>query len=340
MKFFDYAIIYVQAGKGGDGCISFHRARFIPKGGPDGGNGGNGGSIYITADHNINDLRNFYYKNNYIAKNGFPGKNKQRTGKNGKDLILKVPLGTKIIDFKTNVILSCLDKHNQKFLIVKGGKNGLGNINFKSSINRTPYKKTKGILGQKKKIKLELILKVNIGVLGLPNTGKSTLINVLSSSKNKISYYPFTTKKPILNIIQNKLNNSNISILDVPGIFKDSFLNKGLGLSFIKHFKYCNLIFYIIDISLIYKKDDVFNIIDTINNEIIKYDKTLLFKEQWIILNKIDLLKDLKSLTFYIKKKIIQYKYITKFYFVSSKNNINIKKLYMDILYYFYKLKN
>ncbi|QJC34716.1 GTPase ObgE [Enterobacteriaceae endosymbiont of Donacia crassipes] len=340
MKFFDKVIIYVKAGKGGDGCISFYRARFLPKGGPDGGNGGKGGNVYIVANHNINNLKNFHYKNNYIASNGVNGQNRQRTGKNGKNLIIQVPLGTKIIDVEKNIVLIFLKNENQMFLIAKGGKNGLGNINFKSSINRTPYKKTMGSLGEKKKIKLELILKVDIGVLGLPNSGKSTFIKNISSAKTKIGNYIFTTTKPILGIIKNKLDNSNISILDVPGIIKNSFLGKGLGLDFIKYFKYCNLIFYIIDISIINIKYNISNTLDIISNEIIKYNKNFLLKEQWIIFNKIDLLHNSNYLISCIKKILIKYQYIKKFYLISSKNNIGMKKLYIDILNHLYKLKN
>ncbi|QJC35494.1 Obg family GTPase CgtA [Enterobacteriaceae endosymbiont of Donacia proxima] len=340
MKFFDEVIIHVQAGKGGDGCISFYRARFLPKGGPDGGNGGNGGNIYIIANHNINNLKNFHYKNNYVAGNGLNGKNKKRTGKNGKNLIIQVPLGTKITDVEKNIVLVSLINNNQIFLIAKGGKNGLGNINFKSSINRTPYKKTIGSLGEKKKIKLELILKVDIGILGLPNSGKSTFVKNISSAKTKINNYIFTTTKPILGIIKNKLDNSNISILDVPGIIKNSFLGKGLGLDFIKYFKNCNLIFYIIDISIIDIKYDIFNILNIIKNEITKYNDKLLLKEQWIIFNKIDLLHNSNYIISYIKEILIKYQYIKKFYLVSSKYNIGIKKLYIDISSYLYELKN
>ncbi|QJC36305.1 GTPase ObgE [Enterobacteriaceae endosymbiont of Donacia cincticornis] len=340
MKFFDEVIIYIKAGKGGDGCISFYRAKFLPKGGPDGGNGGKGGNIYIIANHNINNLKNFHYKNNYVAGNGLDGQNRKRTGKNGKNLIIQVPLGTKIIDIEKNIVLIHLKNENQMFLIAKGGKNGLGNINFKSSINRTPYKKTIGDLGEIKKIKLELILKINIGILGLPNSGKSTFIKNISSAKTKIGNYIFTTTKPILGIIKNKLDYSNISILDVPGIIKNSFSGKGLGLDFIKHFKHCNLIFFVIDISIINIKDNISNTLDIIYNEIIKYDKALLLKEQWIIFNKIDLLHNSNYLISSIKKVLTKYHYIKKFYLVSSKNNIGIKKLYMDISNYLYNLKN
>lgn len=337
MKFFDEAIIYIKAGKGGNGCISFHRAKFIPKGGPDGGNGGKGGNIYFISDNNINDLNNFHRKNNYISQDGFKGQNYQCTGKNGKNLFILVPIGTNIIDIKKKIILISLKKNKQIFLAAKGGKGGLGNINFKSSINRTPYKKTEGTLGEKKKIKLEFILKADISVLGLPNSGKSTFIKKISSANTKIGNYLFTTTRPILGIIKNKLNNSFISILDVPSIIKKSFLGKGLGLNFIKHFKYCSLLLHFIDVSTINTKNNlsIFNILNIINYEIRKYNKKFLLKEQWLILNKIDLPHHKDDLIYYSKKILIKYKFIKKFYFISSEKNIGIEKLSLDILKYF-----
>ncbi|QJC38346.1 GTPase ObgE [Enterobacteriaceae endosymbiont of Donacia marginata] len=339
MKFFDEAIIYIKAGKGGNGCISFHHAKFIPKGGPDGGNGGKGGDIYFISDNNINNLNNFHRKNNYISQDGFKGQNYQCTGKNGKNLFIRVPIGTNIIDIKKNIIIISLKKNKQVFLAAKGGNGGLGNINFKSSINRTPYKRTEGVLGEKKKIKLEFIIKADVSVLGLPNSGKSTFIEKISSAKTKTGDYFFTTTKPILGIIKNKLNNSFISILDVPSIINKSSLGKGLGLSFIKHFKYCNLLLHFIDVSLINIKNNLSlsNIINIINYEIKKYDKKILLKEQWLILNKIDLLYNKDDLIYYSKKILKEYKFISKFYFISSKKNIGIKKLSLDLLKYLNK---
>ncbi|QJC37535.1 Obg family GTPase CgtA [Enterobacteriaceae endosymbiont of Donacia thalassina] len=337
MKFFDEVIIDIKAGKGGNGCISFHRAKFIPKGGPDGGNGGKGGNIYFISNNNINNLNYFHNRNTYISENGFKGQNSQCTGKNGKDLIIQVPIGTKIIDMKKKIVLVFLKKNKQIFLAAKGGNGGLGNINFKSSINRTPYKRTKGYLGQKKKIKLEFILKADISVLGLPNSGKSTFIKKISSANTKIGNYFFTTTKPILGVIKNKLSDSYISILDVPSIIKKSSIGKGLGLNFIKHFKYCKLLLHFIDVSSIDEKNNISTIIDIINFEIIKFNKKLLLKEQWLIFNKIDLLNNKNKLIYYIDKTLIKYKFIKKFYLISSIRNIGIKKLYIDILKYFYK---
>ncbi|QJC33495.1 Obg family GTPase CgtA [Enterobacteriaceae endosymbiont of Donacia clavipes] len=336
MKFFDKAIIYIKSGKGGDGCISFHRAKYIPKGGPDGGNGGKGGNIYFISNNNINTLINLHCQNLYISENGLHGKNCQRTGKNGKNLIIQIPIGTKITDIKKNITLVSLNKNNQTFLIAKGGKGGLGNINFKSSINRTPYKRTKGSLGEKKKIKLEFNLKVNVGILGLPNIGKSTFIKKISSANTKIGDYFFTTTEPVLGIVKNKLNNTFFSILDVPGIIKKSSVGKGLGLNFLKHFKHCNLILHFIDISIINNKYKITNTINTINFEIQKFNKKILLKDQWLIFNKIDLFDNINNLKFYINNILLNFKFIKRYYLISSKKNIGIKKLCIDIFKYLY----
>ncbi|QJC32685.1 Obg family GTPase CgtA [Enterobacteriaceae endosymbiont of Donacia dentata] len=336
MKFVDKAIIYIKSGKGGDGCISFHRAKYIPKGGPDGGNGGKGGNVYFISSNNVNTLTNFFCQNNYISENGSHGKNCQRTGKNGKNLIIQVPIGTKIIDIEKKKTLIFLSQNNQIFLITRGGKGGLGNINFKSSINRTPYKRTKGNLGEKKRIKLELYLKVNIGILGFPNTGKSTFIKKISSANTKIGDYFFTTIKPVLGTVKNKFNNNFFSILDVPGIIKKSSIGKGLGLNFIKHFKYCNLILHFIDISIINNHDKIINAINTINFEIKKFNKKILLKDQWLIFNKIDLFDNINDLKLYINNILLNFKFIKRYYLISSKEDIGIKKLCTDIFQYLY----
>ncbi|QJC29296.1 Obg family GTPase CgtA [Enterobacteriaceae endosymbiont of Plateumaris rustica] len=340
MKFFDEVTISVTAGKGGDGCISFLREKYISKGGPNGGNGGNGGNIYLLTDNNLNTLNKFNLKKNYLAENGFAGKKNQCTGKKGKDLILTIPIGTRIIDFKKNIILADLNKNNQKFLIVKGGKHGLGNINFKNSINRSPYQNTKGELGETKILKLELILIADIGMLGLPNTGKSTFVKIISKAKTKIGNYPFTTIKPILGVVKNNIGNSFL-IADIPGIIKDATLGKGLGLNFLKHLERCNLLLHLVDISNI--NTEIINIINNIyiiNSELKKFNQNLFLKEQWLIFNKIDLLKNRKKINIYIKKILIKFKYIKKYYLISSKNKIGIKELCYNIFKYMKKKYN
>ncbi|QJC28408.1 Obg family GTPase CgtA [Enterobacteriaceae endosymbiont of Plateumaris braccata] len=336
MKFFDEAIIFVQAGKGGDGCISFLREKYIPKGGPNGGNGGNGGNVYFLTDHNLNTLSKFHFKKKYLAENGFSGKKNQCTGKKGKDLILTIPVGTRIIDFKKKIILADLNKNNQKFLIVHGGKYGLGNINFKTSINRSPYQNTKGNLGEIKILKLELILIADIGMLGLPNAGKSTFVKTVSKAKTKIGNYPFTTIEPILGVVKNNIGNSFL-IADIPGIIKNAALGKGLGLNFLKHLERCHLLLHLVDISNINK---IINNINIINNELKKFNQKLFFKEQWLIFNKIDLLKNREKIDIYIKKILIKFKYIKKYYLISSKKKIGIKKLCYNIFEYIKKNYN
>ncbi|QJC31865.1 Obg family GTPase CgtA [Enterobacteriaceae endosymbiont of Donacia tomentosa] len=334
MNFFDEVIINVKSGKGGDGCISFYRAKYIPKGGPDGGNGGDGGNIYLLSTHNINSLTKFNYKNCYIAENGENGKNNQRTGKKGTDLIIKIPIGTKVIDIEKKITIAYFKKNDQIFLIAKGGKGGLGNINFKSSINRTPFQNTKGEFGERKRIKLELILIADLSILGLPNTGKSTFLKKISTIKTKIGNYLFTTQKPILGVMKNKFNNSFFLILDVPGIMKGSSMGKGLGLNFIKHFQYCNLLLHFIDISIAYNEKIIMDNINIIHQEIKKNNKKIFLKEQWLVFNKIDLLNNVDYFNLHIKNIMINFKYIKRYYFISSEKNIGIKKLYVDILRY------
>ncbi|QJC30614.1 Obg family GTPase CgtA [Enterobacteriaceae endosymbiont of Neohaemonia nigricornis] len=335
MKFIDEAEIFIIAGKGGNGCTSFRREKYIAKGGPDGGNGGNGGNVYFITNNNINNLSNYYHKKYYIAENGCNGQKYQRTGKKGKDLILNIPIGTKIIDIDKNLVIAYLNKNNQKILIAKGGICGLGNINFKSSINRTPYKNTKGQLGEHKKIRLKLILFVEVGLIGMPNTGKSTLINSVSNVNTKVSDYPFTTKQPVIGIVKNNTYGT-FTILDTPGIIRNSFLGSGLGLNFIKQFKYCNLILHIIDITQI-NKFNLINNINIINNELKNFDN-ILHKEIWFVFNKIDLVKkNINHIQDYIKYTLIKFSYINKCYFISAKFKTDLQKLYLDIFKYLNK---
>ncbi|ABJ90709.1 Obg family GTPase CgtA [Buchnera aphidicola] len=332
MKFVDSVIINVSAGKGGDGCISFRREKFVPKGGPDGGNGGDGGNIWIVSNTNINTLTDYRIKKIFQSENGKNGLNSNRSGKNGKDIYIPVPLGTRIIDNDTKKIIIEILKINQKFLVAKGGKRGLGNTNFKSSINQTPRKKTYGTLGENKNILLELILIADIGTLGLPNSGKSTLITSMSNAKTKIDIYPFTTLIPILGTV--KAKKKKFIIADIPGIIKNASLGIGLGIKFLKHLSRCKLLLHIIDITINKKKINKIRYI--ILKELKNFNKKLFQKTRWLIFNKIDLLKPKKisQIKKYIKKKIEKNK---KYYFISAKKNIGIKKLSKDIIKYLYK---
>ncbi|QJC31030.1 Obg family GTPase CgtA [Enterobacteriaceae endosymbiont of Macroplea appendiculata] len=328
MKLIDKVIIFVMAGKGGNGCISFRREKYIPKGGPDGGNGGNGGNIYLMSSNYINNLKQYHHKKYYVSENGSHGKRYQCTGSKGKDLVLLIPLGTIVIDLVTNIIIKKFNKNNFKFLIARGGVHGLGNTYFKSSTNRTPYQNTQGKYGESKKIQLQQNIAVDVSVLGMPNTGKSTFITKISTANTKIADYPFTTQTAIMGMVKNNFHRS-FMILDTPGIITNSFKGAGLGLKFIKPLKYCSLLLHFIDITII-NNNNLLNNINIINNEIIQLDPLIYHKETWIIFNKIDLITNLNNIKQNICDMLLNTQY-RKYYFISSKIGIGINKLYQDI---------
>ncbi|WP_075432019.1 Obg family GTPase CgtA [Buchnera aphidicola] len=336
MKFVDSAIINLSAGNGGDGCISFRREKYIPKGGPDGGDGGQGGNVWLIIDLNMNSLIDYRINKTYQAEHGKNGFSSKSSGKKGRDIFIKIPLGTRIFDFDTKKIIVDMIQKHQTFLIAKGGKKGLGNTNFKSSVNRTPRKKTKGKKGEKKKIKLELLLIADVGTLGLPNVGKSTLVRAISNSKTKIAPYAFTTLHPVLGAVITK-DKKKFVIADLPGIIQNASYGIGLGFKFLKHLFRCHLLLYIIDISLL----NEFNFIKKINillKEIENFSLLLSKKTKWFIFNKIDLLnhQDLKKIKNKIKKK---FQHQEKYYFISSQEKRGTHKLCEKIIKYLYKKK-
>ncbi|MBK4765291.1 MAG: Obg family GTPase CgtA [Pantoea sp. Brub] len=328
MKFLDEVTISVIAGNGGNGCVSFHRDKFIPRGGPDGGNGGDGGSIYFLADINLNTLIDFSFNKNIIAKNGNNGKNNNCTGKNGKDVIIKVPLGTRIIDATNSEILGDMIINKQKIMVAKGGLHGLGNINFKSSTNRTPYQHTKGAKGEERYLKLELMLLADIGMLGLPNAGKSTFVRSISAAKPKVANYPFTTLYPTLGVY-NK-NHKSFVIADIPGIIKGASEGIGLGIHFLKHLERCKLLIHLVDIS-VYNQIDLINNVFIVINELKKYSNTLFKKPRWLIFNKIDLLntQEIDSTVQLIKQSISSN---DKYYLISAINKEGLNELCNDLI--------
>ncbi|CAL4323579.1 GTPase ObgE/CgtA [Buchnera aphidicola (Eriosoma lanigerum)] len=334
MQFIDEAIIQVQAGKGGDGCISFRREKYIPKGGPNGGDGGNGGNIWLETSRNLNTLFHFKFKKIFTAINGDNGKSNNRSGKKGNDLILYVPIGTRVINNYTNEIIIDMNIHNSKILIARGGWHGLGNTRFKSSTNRTPYQRTKGTKGEVLNLKLELILLADVGTLGLPNAGKSTLIQSISSAKPKIAEYPFTTLIPILGVVQIRKN--NFVVADIPGVIQGASKGIGLGIQFLKHLERCKILLHIVDIASDSSSTIAKNIQD-IEHEIKIYNIYLYNKTRWLIFNKIDLLthKQQKEKINNILKLLINP--INKIYLISSLNQIGTKKLCID-LFEFLKL--
>ena len=287
MKFVDEATIKVVAGNGGNGCLSFRREKFIPKGGPDGGDGGDGGSVLLQAKLELNTLIDFRYTRLFKAENGQAGAGSDCTGKKGEDLIIPVPLGTIVSLSETGELIGDLNKPDQKLLIAKGGFHGLGNTRFKSSKNRTPRQTTPGKEGESREIKLELSLLADVGLLGLPNAGKSTLVNKVSAAKPKIADYPFTTMIPSLGVV-NVGNDRSFVIADIPGVIKGASEGAGLGIRFLKHLTRTKLVLHIVDVSPMDKTPpkEAFREIEL---ELEKFSPTLARQSRWLILNKADL---------------------------------------------------
>lgn len=298
MQFLDEAKIFVKSGNGGQGCVSFRRERFIAKGGPNGGNGGKGGDIVIKCDPAVNTLIDFRYKKHFKAKNGQSGSGSDKTGAGGADVIVKVPRGTQIFTEEGDLLIADITNADDELIIAKGGCGGIGNASFKSSVNRTPRQFTKGEAGEERLIYLKLKLFSDIGIVGLPNAGKSTLLSKVSRARPKIADYPFTTLIPKLGVVY--IDNSEFVMADIPGLIKEAHLGKGLGDKFLKHIERCFMTLHLIDIS---SEDPVENY-QIINNEIRSYSDKLTNKPQIIAVNKIDLIdkKDLQQKIVKLKK--------------------------------------
>ncbi len=286
MKFLDEITIKVMAGKGGDGCLSFRREKFIPKGGPDGGNGGQGGNVYLKANINLSTLIDFRYRNVYSAPKGKNGSGKNCTGLSGQDLVIQVPLGTQVFAHETHELLIDLEKHDQIFPVAHGGKGGLGNQCFKSSTQRTPRKYTLGEEGEVRQLTLSLKLLADVGLVGLPNAGKSTFIRAVSSAKPKVADYPFTTLAPYLGIV-NLRSNQQFVIADIPGLIRNAAQGAGLGIQFLKHLERTRLLLHVVDILPLDGSDPIENI-KVIEKELMQHSQNLSKKPRWIIFNKMD----------------------------------------------------
>ncbi len=287
MKFVDEAEIRVEAGDGGNGIISFRREKFVAKGGPNGGDGGDGGDVYLMADTNLNTLVDYQFEKIHIASRGQNGMSTNCTGKRGDDLILRVPVGTRAVDIDTNEVLGDLTQNGQKLMVAKGGWHGLGNARFASSTNRTPRKKTNGTPGEVRNLRLELLLLADVGMLGLPNAGKSTFIRAVSSAKPKVADYPFTTLVPNLGVVRTESSKSFV-IADIPGLIEGAAEGAGLGIQFLKHLERCGLLLHMIDVLPADGSDPAENA-QTIIAELGKYSEKLANKPRWLVFNKIDL---------------------------------------------------
>ena len=296
MKFIDEATIEVYAGKGGDGVASFRRGKYIPKGGPDGGDGGRGGSIYAVADRNINTLIDYHFARIYRAKKGENGRGSDCYGKSASNIILRMPVGTVISDITTGSIIADLAHDKEKVLLAKGGSGGLGNLHFKSSTNRTTRQFTCGEPGQEFTFKLELKVLADVGLLGLPNAGKSTLIRAVSAARPKVGDYPFTTLKPSLGVVRVDQGRSFV-MADIPGLIEGAAEGAGLGHRFLKHLTRTRLILHVVDIMPMDETADPAQEAKALGAELAKYDDTLAQKPRWLVLNKMDMLPEEKRET-------------------------------------------
>ena len=288
MKFLDQVKIYIKAGNGGDGSPSFRREKFIEFGGPDGGDGGNGGSIILKAERNLNTLIDFRYQQHHKAKRGDNGSGQNRKGKSGDDLILKVPLGTQVFEEDNKTLIYDFIKIGEEFVAATGGKGGLGNTRFKSSTNRSPRKFTKGTLGEEFTIWLQLKTIADIGIIGLPNAGKSSLLAAITNANPKIANYHFTTLNPNLGVAS--YDNKEVTIADIPGLVEGAHKGIGLGIKFLKHIERCKSLLHMIDIT----NNDIKKSYDQVKNELKNYSTKLSKKKELIVLNKTDLVDEKK----------------------------------------------
>jgi GTPase len=316
MKFVDEAFIDVIAGDGGNGMASFRREKYIPEGGPDGGDGGRGGSVYAIADENINTLIDYRYARIHRAQKGENGRGADCYGKGGEDLVLRMPVGTVITDEETGVVLADLSKHGAKEMIAKGGAGGLGNIHFKSSVNRAPRQRTMGEEGEKRRVRLELKILADVGLLGQPNAGKSTLVRAVSAAKPKVADYPFTTLAPSLGVVRIDYGRSFV-IADIPGLIEGAAEGAGLGHQFLRHLQRTKLILHLIDIAPFDENVDYVKEARALVAELKKYDAALHAKPRWLVFNKIDML-DKKEADKRIKDALKRLRWTKPWYAISG----------------------
>ncbi|MFT6790985.1 MAG: GTP-binding protein [Cellvibrionaceae bacterium] len=318
MKFVDEAKIQVFGGNGGRGCLSFRREKYIAKGGPDGGDGGDGGSVWMEGDNDLNTLVDYRYQPKYRAQHGQSGGGKNCTGNKGESLVLKVPVGTSIIDIETDEVIGDITAHGKRLLIAKGGYHGLGNTRFKSSTNRAPRKTTPGSEGEYLDLKLELKVLADIGLLGLPNAGKSTFIRAVSSAKPKVAAYPFTTLIPNLGVVKVQQYRSFV-VADIPGLIEGASSGAGLGIRFLKHLTRCRILLHVVDVMPVDGSNPAENALGLMR-ELKVFSPTLAKREIWLVLNKIDLLdsSDSAAVESYCQRILAELHWAGRAFFIAA----------------------
>ncbi|WP_409310245.1 Obg family GTPase CgtA [Pectobacterium sp. B1J-3] len=329
MKFVDEATILVVAGDGGNGCVSFRREKYIPNGGPDGGDGGDGGDVYLLAEENLNTLIDYRFEKSFRAERGQNGQSRDCTGKRGKDITIKVPVGTRVLDQGTGEVLGDMTRNQQRLMVAKGGWHGLGNSRFKSSVNRAPRQKTNGTAGEERELMLELLLLADVGMLGLPNAGKSTFIRAVSAAKPKVADYPFTTLVPSLGVVRMDSEQSFV-VADIPGLIAGASEGAGLGIRFLKHLERCRVLLHLIDLAPIDESDPIENA-KVIINELQQYSVGLFEKPRWLVFNKVDLI-DKAEAEKRAKAIATELGWEGKYYLISAASREGVKELCWDVM--------
>ncbi|WP_413111229.1 Obg family GTPase CgtA [Thaumasiovibrio sp. DFM-14] len=329
MKFVDEAVIRVDAGDGGNGTVSFRREKYVPRGGPDGGDGGDGGDVYLLADENLNTLIDYRFERFHAAVRGENGRGGNCTGKRGDDCVLHVPVGTRAVDEDTGEIIADLTEHGMKIMVAKGGFHGLGNTRFKSSVNRAPRQKTMGSKGEVRHLRLELLLLADVGMLGLPNAGKSTFIRSVSAAKPKVADYPFTTLVPSLGVVRVDSERSFV-VADIPGLIEGAADGAGLGIRFLKHLERCRILLHMIDVMPADGSCPIENAF-TIINELEQYSEKLAAKPRWLVFNKVDLLPEDEAQA-KIDEILDALSWEGDYYCISALNRLNTKPLTYDLM--------
>ena len=333
MKFIDETVITVKAGNGGSGCLSFRREKYIPFGGPDGGDGGDGGSVIVKATDSLNTLADFKNKSLFVAENGKAGSGKNKHGRNGEDLLINLPLGCVVYDNETKEELIDLDDEKKSFILAKGGDHGFGNVRFKSSTNRAPRKKTSGKEGESKEIRIVLKVLADVGLVGLPNAGKSSFLKAVSMAKPKVADYEFTTLTPNLGVVLYS-DYEKFVVADIPGIIEGASKGVGLGTRFLRHISRTKMLLNLVDCSG-KSYEDIIAEIKKIRHELSTYDVMLIKKALWIVINKIDLLNNDEIM----RLKDMFKNYETDVFFISSTTKVGVKNL-TDKIYEFLKYEN